>query len=530
MSYLKSILCIVLLLVGAIATAQELDSLQEQAEGKLDAIGNLDTDTLGAVNEHIDAKLDSLTSPPQLAKIDSITSATQHKIDSLSALNLPTDKYQKKLDSLINHYPDRVKAKLTELQSKSEDKIMEGKDKLTQKLEAKDERLASIEEKLPDESLANVGEKLPETDIPGVEQGDMSIEGSEKPLLNEVDNPLDQMENPLAEELDAVSKKSEEISSIPEETIEKQKTKVNAIDEIGKAKELKEEAVAVNEEVAKAKEGDWEDIEQRAGEEALDASGIEGFDENKEAMEALQKEMEEQANFAEKYQNEELVKQRILEKSKYVANDVLSKYKEQVAAAQLDLLKYKPDSISLGDSLAKYKPHALKDKSFRNRLKFGLNWEITRGELTNFDVTPIIGFQVNTKLLAWAGYMLRVNFNTDEKSVKLKSRTYGPRISFNYDVYKGFYTRATGELLRVNSLDNNGNPSRSWLPGLLIGLGKDYKIGGLLNGDVHALYNVLYSSTESPYPKRFNIRFGFYINSLKKQQKPAWKQKLKELR
>ncbi|WP_155209106.1 hypothetical protein [Fulvivirga aurantia] len=496
---------------------------------RMDSLALLsETDTLKVIGQSLQSRVDSVKHDIELSKIDSITQTTQHTIDSLSALNLPTEKYQQKLDSLLNKYPDQLKAKSEELQAVVNEKLEETKDKLTQKLQVDTNVPSEIEEKLPTGELPNVTENIPNTNISKSlpeEVTQVEIPGKDK--LPE--NPLQEIDNPLLEKTEGISNKVKGIGSEPKDKIEdiKSSKKVGDLSSaLGEVKEHGEKLSEVNQEMAEAKAGDWEGVEERAEKEIVDQTDLSALDEQTDHFDVLQSEIEEHKQLGEKYQDPAFVKQRILEKSKYVAKDALKAYKEKVANARRELKEFKPDSIHFKDSLRKYRPMKLKDKSFAKRFLVGVNWEVTRQTNTNFDIAPFAGYRLNKKMNAWFGYMYRVRYNNEETTLNQKSTAYGPRISLNYDVYKGFYLRSTIERFRVNI----SSEKRAWVNGALIGIGKDYKIGGRLKGDVHAMYNLLYDSEKTPYNKRFNLRFGFYLYKLDKKKKPSWKGKLEKIK
>jgi len=528
------VICITLFTQSLLAQSTDTDSLEQVVNNRLDSLEeSTPTDTLQQVTNAIQHEADSLEQLGRLTQVDSITEATQNKIDSLSALNLPTDKYENKLDSLANHYPNQVKEKLTELKEKGKNKLNKAKASIEEKLNPEDSKLNKVKEKLPDEKLSDIEGKMPDTDIEDkIPVKNTEIEGIDNPLADEqIENPLDDVSNPVSEEVSTYSDKASEITNKPTEEVTNAKDKVGldkVTEEAGKVKEYTDQAGEVSEDVSQAKAGDWTGVEEKAEEELVKQADINELGGDANAFDETKGAMEEKLEIGKKYQDPELVKQRILEKSKHVSNDLLKQYKDKVAAAQANVFDQKPDSIHFNDPLQNYQPNALPSKKFKDRVLPGFTVEVVRQSTTSIDVSSFVGYRFNTKANVWLGYMYRVRISED-KILNQHATVYGPRLSFNYDVYKGFYLRATGERLRANVPSQSADAfNREWVNALLVGIGKDYQVGSIIRGDVHAMYNVIYKQDKTPYPKKFNIRFGFYFNALKKH-KPSWKDKLKRI-
>jgi len=520
------------ILLSCGSTLAQVDSVKQAVNQRWDSLSNPSAiDSIKTITDTYQNKADSVSRLAELNKVDSLTRHTQSKIDSLTAINKPIEKYQKKLDSLANKYPNQVNETLENYKSKITSKADSIKNNLTRRLTGGDERLEKLSDKMPDESLDDLTDQVKDTEELDTELTD--VEGLNTEKLEEASELTDKIENnAVSEEISEISNEAQSIAEKPKDEIESLKSAdevQNVKDQIDEVSEVGEEVNAVSEEVDKIKEGDLSGTEEKIEEKIVVETDISKVDEEAAAFEEVKEKLESQKDQIEQYQNQDLVKQRIMEKSKYVANDVLAEYKDKVAKARSDLLDYKPDSILVGDSLVKARPHALRNKSLKSRLLPGVTIEIGKQEATFFDLLPFMAFQINTKMNVMAGYLVRINVNKKSPSID-NTNIYGPRIAFNYYVYKGFYLKGTMEMLRVPVASVNDELTRDWVTGVFLGIGKDYRIAGILNGDIHAMYNLNYDSNTSPYENRFNIRFGFFLNSLKASKKPSWKEKWRELK
>ncbi len=515
------------------------DSLSNKLSYKLDSLQTLELpDTLDLnfaqkAEQTLQSKKDSMA----LAnKVETLATQTQHKIDSLSALNLPTDKYENKMDSLVNKYPDMVNEKLNSWQNKAQAKA----DSVTQQLKSKLYGIdqSKLPEGLPNTDNLNTNGILDQNPLSeGV--GDLNLPEGSNPLEGNIELPVDELkpdiDNPIGEELNKVKSEVNEAKEKPKSALNdigEVETAGNVIDE---TKGYLDEAGEINEDIKKAKEGDTEELEKRAEEEVIKNLGVEEELSQSAEFEKMRAELEEQAKVGEKYKDPEFVKQRIMEKSKHVSNDLLKEYKDKIAMVQAKVKVADLKDINVDSLINKHekaRPYQLKDVKFRDRIYTGLIWEITKNlDKTRLDLAPIFGLKYNMKLSLWTSYMYRIRLTDEGKNVNQNNAIYGPRVALSYDIWKGFYFRSTAEWLRVNVPTISADVTeRQWKEGVYVGFGKDYKISKHVNGDMQVLYNLTYEKDVSPFAKKFNFRFGFYVDFTKRPPKPEWKKKLKSLK
>jgi hypothetical protein len=536
-------LLFIFLFTSRLLWSQTADSISVDVQSKLDSLSRMNladslinipnVSVVEDLKQQLTAKKDSIT---QIASVESLVLETQDKIDSLQNLSLPAEKYTKKLDSLTNKYPDIVKNKLTEWKDSGQKKIEGLKGKVEDKLSGSG--ADELTDQLPTDVIDTDNLTLPKNDIVGGGLGEL-----DQPL-GEMELPMDDLgldediiptiENPIQDEMDGVSKEIDEIKNVPAKELEG----VEEIEQLKEGtKEVKEylgEAGEVQGEIQQAADGDLTGLEERGEEELVKRTNISEELGQAEEFEKLKAQFDDQKAIAEKYQDPEFVKQRILEKSKNVANDLLAKYTEQIAAAKAkaalsDLSGINADTIFKAHEKAH--PYRLKNRSFRDRSYLGINWEITKSEsLSRLDLAPLFGYKYNMKLSLWGSYMYRIRLGNGGQSINQYQAVYGPRLALSYDVWKGFYIRSTAELLRVNVKVENVPDRREWKEGIYVGIGKDYKISKHLNGDMHLMYNFRHSKLSSPFPKKINIRFGFYFDLMKRSAKMPWKKEYKKIK
>jgi peptidoglycan hydrolase CwlO-like protein len=119
-------LLIFLLTIVSPMQAQQLDSLFNRLP--LDTVLVARVDALDSIQHSFYGKSDSLKQEykSKFNSIDSTRAGLQSKIDSLNTLQLPTDKYTHKLDSVIQQREKAVASlndKMDDLKSKATDKI-----------------------------------------------------------------------------------------------------------------------------------------------------------------------------------------------------------------------------------------------------------------------------------------------------------------------------------------------------------------------------------------------------------------------
>jgi hypothetical protein len=134
------------------------------------------------------------------------------------------------------------------------------------------------------------------------------------------------------------------------------------------------------------------------------------------------------------------------------------------------------------------------------------------------DLNPSLTWLLSRHIAAGAGWNERIAFAKWNK-LSPSDRIYGPRLFGSYNFKKGFSAKA--EIEKMNTLIPNSTLStdagtRQWVWSAFVGIKKDYKFIGKVNGNVQILYNIYDDHDNSPYFERLNIRMGFEFPMKKK--------------
>lgn len=492
------------------------DSVRQNLLIKLDSLSQLDllakqSDSLRQIWE---SKLDNLNNvDPGHHTLNSLQIHYRLRIDSLKALDLPYEKYLVKLDSISNLPNQKISRKIKEWQEQGEEKLKSLQDNVKGK--------TSIDIAGPKEEMPLKEANLPDAEMPAV---------TKKVNMEELDPGLELPREhvdtgKLTRELnlDKIQQEAGEIQDIPTRKIEKAKEATHISDisnELDRINEINSKGEQYIKETQAVKEGDFTRVEEKAREEITNNfDEVAGLEEHKGAFEQAKQEHEEYLKLqqeylkqARQYSDPGFVKQRIREKSKYVANQKLAEYKSQVEKAQKDLLNLKIDSPKAVVAI----PTAA-EWPLRERVMLGINLEPMRDEVTQLDLAPYVGFMLNDKWHVYGSFMYRARFANDRSRLELNNPIYGPRIATTYRFFKGFYTRCSWEQIRTNlpATGKRDEIPRDWVYGVYAGLGKQYNITKHVKGTLQLMYNFLHNE-KSPYARTFNIRIGFEVD-LKKR-------------
>ncbi|MEL7002316.1 MAG: hypothetical protein AAFN93_06225 [Bacteroidota bacterium] len=534
------------------------DSLNQTINTPVQKVNRLTDKITNAPQRLLNSKLDSLkNTDKELLNLDSAQLATQSKIDSLQNLQLPHEKYVKKLDSLQNTYTQKVNEKIASIEQKANDKINSIKNKITGNIDGVDD-LGIDTPNLPrvdgldvpntdvDLDLLNADSDLTLANQPGIALPKKDI-GTGTPDLNtnletnpdlDLDTNLglkDKLNtdalNSAKEKLnvDEYTSKLADIKAKPKDEINKVKEigeVKDVTDQLGKVKELGGELEGYQEEIAKIKEGDYEDLERRAAEQAKNFKEIDALDQQSKEFDKLKQEQEDYKQQMEQYQDTAFVIGKAKEVAYEAAVEHFAEHQGVLKSTQTKLLAYKGKYTSLPSikNIPKRKPNPYEGKALKQRLAPGIQIEVQRANYTGIDLAPFIGYKFNSRLTVYGGYLYRFTFDRDERSFVFgeNTRTYGPRVFANYQVFKGFFATLSFDRIRTN-ISGSGKILESnsqWVNGGFIGIGKQYQFAKKINGSIQGLFNFLHDD-QSPYQKKFNIRMALELE---------WRQKAKSRR
>lgn len=473
---MKSLLTILLFGVIATAHAQQdstfvilpTDTLTIRSIQKADSI------TLA-----FQSRADSLNAlyQGQFSKIDSARNKIQSGIDSLSSLNLPTDKLTKKLDSL-NQARSEKTAALTR-------KMDDLKTKATTGLK---------EVQLPpqmQEPLDNLKQSITGYPVPGL--GDASVDPSvpsgSLPLLGNTEIPGVSGNLDLGKFGDSMSKVTDITGKAGTYTRDLQNIAKGNLDEVKSVNELAQERLSK-----------VEGMEQLgAGTDPLAQSGMPT---DSAALQNMAK--EQLLNAA---QDHFAGKQQVLKQAMDKMSKLKGKYSEVKSMAELP----------------KRLPNPLKGKPFRERIVPGIQFQMQQSQYFLLDVNPTVKYRISPRLSAGAGWNQRLPIS--HWKVYGKERIYGPRAVVEFKWTKGISFRLLPEWMYttippyVAQSQGIRDPAyRTWVSSTFFGIKKDFTVYRWIKGNTEALYNLYDRKNMSPYAERLSVRFGFEFD-LKKRKK-----------
>ncbi len=415
----------------------------------------------------------------------------QSRIDSLENLELPTDRYTHKLDS-VDQLSQQSKAKF-------EEKSNALKAKTTDKLKTLDlppqyqEPIQKLTQGIDGFKLDGGMPQIPGLDVPGYSLpkmdglGDVSLIG---------DLP----------KIDGLPK----VDGIP-----KIETPIGDLGQVG------DQLKGVQGDVKSISEGNLNDVKALPKTLEDQASKVEGISE-------LQKQsgvIDEYKGKVENLNDPDAAKKEAAEMAKKAAVDHFAGKEEQLKAAMDKVSKYKQkySSVSSIKDLPKRVPNAMKGKPFIERVVPGLYFQYQQKNYNLFDVNPYIGYRISGRFTSGAGWNQRFAYERRQHSWNSKGRIFGPRVYVDFKLGKGFIAHVESECMNafVPSIIN-GNPDdgkREWVWGSMVGLKKEYKIYKNLKGTVLLQYNLFNPKYKAPYVDRLNSRIGFEYVLKKKKKK-----------
>jgi hypothetical protein len=489
---MKFPLLIALLLCSIHALAQEkerqvLDSLL-QTPANLDTLGHFGK--IDSLKASFQGEGDSLKQVYQekISRVQQTQQTFQNKVDSLNHLQLPTEKYTHKLDSvqqktlgLTQEYEQKVKS----LQSKYLQKI--------NSLELPPEASAELKKatqfvdqyQLPSLSAG----KIPGIDLPKLDLPNAGINTTQIGNVNLPDTNI-----PGTEGLQTITGKTGELGK--------------ATGELGQVQQQVGEVTSGVKDVNSASKV----LEQKAG----DMSGVQkalGDTKGLGNVGALPTEE------AAKSQIEQQVKTQATE----VARDHFAGKEQVLQQAMETLAKYKKKYGSLNslNDLPKKRPNEMRGKPLIERVVPGVAFQVQKQEAVLVDVNPYLAYRITGRLSAGGGWNQRVAYNRHHKHHSNEGRIYGPRVFAEFNLWKGIYPRLEGEVMNTyvppllkNITTDAGH--RTWVYGAMAGIKKDYRIAGHVKGTAMMMLRLFNPQHKSPYVDVLNVRFGFEFPMKKK--------------
>ncbi len=451
------------------------DSLLPAFE-KLDSIHNdftIEGDSIQQKYKHVVTQIEAKR------KTVSIT------VDSLRNVDLPANKYTRKLDSLEqlrSNLESTYKSKFDSLKVKTIGRL--------QSLDLPPEYKEPLQ-KLSS-SITDVNIESDFSNIPSLKMADYSL-----PDMNAL---------PDAGDIPNIDK----VAKLPDV-----EAPVDGLDK------LNGEVTAYQDDLKSITEGNVQNVEKLPETIEDQASRIDGLDE-------LQKQsgvIDEHKVQLDKLADPENAKEKAVSMAKEKAVDHFAGKQEQLKSAMDKISKYKQkySSVSSIKDLPKRPPNPMKDKPFIERLVPGVYLQYQQKNYYLLDINPYIGYKVSGRVTTGLGWNHRVAWDSKYKRWERRSRIFGPRGFVDFKLGKGFIAHVEGET--INSFVPStlrGNPDdgqREWVWSCMTGIKKEYRIYKNLKGTALIQYNLFNRHYKAPYVNRLNSRIGFEYVLKKKTRK-----------
>lgn len=192
----------------------------------------------------------------------------------------------------------------------------------------------------------------------------------------------------------------------------------------------------------------------------------------------------------------------IKEKMTSAAREFIQKHASEIQSLQTEMNDLKKVYSKVSDSedlTTAVKQTSLEEERFGKRLVFGGNFNIGRSDPFSLDLSPLIGYRINTLFTVGISGSYRAQIEQDILSFQNGDQTtYGYSFFAAHKVYRQFFGYLEGENKATISKTENGQFT-TWEQGLLGGVGREIIISTKLKLQVLVLYNFLYDNSSSLY-------------------------------
>lgn len=493
--------------------ASKADSLGNRVENNIHKTDTVNTVLQTAMNSVTDsvASINTLLQTPQ-NKIDSIESAfygqsdslkqqfklklsgidafskkLQHQKDSLGALNLPTEKYTRKIDSLNQ----KRTAAVIELNQKV-DKL---KSNTVGKLNGLD---------LGPELNGSVSAATNNVDKFKLPAKDMNIPG------------LDMADNPM-KNFDAKAGNLNESRRLGDVANLGKIEGIQMPNELSQATDITKQAGQYTDDLKNISTGNLGDV-KKLETKAADVSGLNEITGQTKVLDGYKDQFGQ-------LQDPSAMKEQAVQKVQEVAIDHFAGKEEVLQKAMDQVAKYKEKYSSLQslEDAKKRRPNAMRGKPIRERLLPGVGFQVHRKNDLLVDFNPHLGYRFSGRFTSGMGWNQRWAYDQKKDRFHPRNRIFGPRAYAELDLFKGFFPRFEIEAMNAfipttfsSSVTDKGN--REWIWSVFFGLKKSYRFLKKVNGTTSVMFNLYNPTRKSPYADVVNVRFGFECPIKKKQK------------
>ncbi|PSR51973.1 hypothetical protein AHMF7605_29130 [Adhaeribacter arboris] len=166
-------------------------------------------------------------------------------------------------------------------------------------------------------------------------------------------------------------------------------------------------------------------------------------------------------------------------------------------------------------------PKISNGKSLNEHLFLGIAFQIQRKNYLSLDFNPYLGYRFTNRLTTGLGWNQRFAFNNWTQTSQ-KGEIYGPRAYTEFKVWKGFSPRLEVEYMKYlipPSFLNTPfeNYKREWIFGSKIGIKKEYPFRRNIKGTVIVMFKFTNSNQNYSDHNIWNMRFGLEFPIQKKK-------------
>lgn len=224
-------------------------------------------------------------------------------------------------------------------------------------------------------------------------------------------------------------------------------------------------------------------------------------------------------------QDQEKLKQELVQEAQKQAVDHFAGKKEQLDKALQSISKYKQkfSTVTSLNDIPKKAPNEMKGKPLIERIVPGIAFQLQKKDddlLVDFNL--YFAYRFTKRFSSGAGWNHRVGYNTDQNGWSSENAVvYGPRLFSEYKLGKGFSPRVEVEVMNTFvppflSKTKTDPGSRQWVSGAFVGMKKDYKVYKNIKGTALVMLRLFDPERKSPYADVVNARFGFEFPMKKK--------------
>lgn len=160
------------------------------------------------------------------------------------------------------------------------------------------------------------------------------------------------------------------------------------------------------------------------------------------------------------------------------------------------------------------------NKTFKDKLVYGGNLNLTFGNNTFIYIAPTIGYKITDNFVSGVGFIYQYAkisraFNTftgQFEPVSFESQIYGPKLFYHAFVYDSFYLGAQHEYLNHDVVENftTGELANQWTMVMFAEVGYVQKLGEKGYIQLGIKYNLLHDY-DSPYGSAIVPSFGVFF-------------------